>query len=248
MRVGLVQMDIVWEEVDENCANLKALVNASERADLYVLPELWPVGFTMNDRAWEAEPRAIAAMITLAKSKSAWVLGGVPAHNQPRQQNCAVLISPKGKETARYAKRKLFAYAGEDRYYTAGEQMVTAKVGQFPITPMICYDLRFPELAREVATATGALIYIASWPQTRRTHWQQLLIARAIENQAYAIGVNRIGSDENGLRYQGDSMVVAPSGEVVLDAGSDEGVHLCDIDYESVTQLRSRLPFLRDMS
>lgn len=247
MKVALVQFDIVWEDAEANARTLAQMTASLGSVDLIVLPELWPVGFTMNDRAWESEAIALDAMRETAQRCQAWILGGVPQRRLNQQANCAVVMNRQGLEVGRYAKMKLFAFAGEDRHYAAGSKATVIDINGFPVAPFVCYDLRFPELVRPVSKQLAAIVYIASWPRTRRHHWRQLLIARAIENQAYCIGVNRIGSDENGLTYQGDSMVVNPMGDVILDVGSRAGCFTADLELNQVHALRDRLPFLRDM-
>ncbi|MCB1044962.1 MAG: hypothetical protein KDC35_18620 [Acidobacteria bacterium] len=248
MKIGIVQMDVVWQDPEANAARLLELVSAAEPAQMLILPELWPVGFTMDKDAHKAHDFSLAVMKSLAREHNCWVLGGIPAPFEPLQQNCAIWIDPNGQEHARYAKRKLFGYGGETGSYSPGDASIVIRAEQLAFAPLICYELRFPELARSVARNIQLLIYIASWPKTRRSHWRQLLIARAIENQLFCIGVNRIGTDGRGLEYAGDSLVVDPSGTILLDPLAQEGIFVCDIDPEQVIQYRASLPFLDDMT
>lgn len=247
MKVGLVQHDIVWEDRGANLARVEPLVEkaVADGAELVVLPELFAVGFTMvTERVAEPEGGPTSAWLAdMASRHGAWVGGSIP-EGRPKPGNVFVLASPSGAQH-RYAKRHPFAYAGEHEHYAAGEERVTVDVGGLRVSPLVCYDLRFADASWPLAPQTDAYVYIASWPAPRRHHWRSLLVARAIENQAYVVGVNRVGSG-GGLDYAGDSMVVDPMGEVVVDAGSEESVHVIDVDPAHVAQVRNDLPFLED--
>ena len=248
MRVGLVQHDIVWERRDETLAHVEPLVDkaVADGAELVVLPEMFAVGFTMStDAVAEDEGGPTSQWLSAQAARTgAWVGGSVP-EGRPRPRNTFVLAAPDGTTQHRYAKRHPFAYGGETEHYDAGDERVTVDVGALRVSPLICYDLRFADASWPLAPVTDAYLYVASWPAPRRSHWRSLLVARAIENQAYVVGVNRVG-DGGGLAYAGDSLVVDPMGEVLVDAGRDEGVHVVDIDPARVAQVRADLPFLQD--
>jgi len=140
-----------------------------------------------------------------------------------------------------------FKYAGEHKKYEQGNIRRRWNLGPFTLSPFICYDLRFPELPRECMPDANLLCYVACWPKARVHHWRQLLIARAIENQCYVVGVNRVGRDGAGLDYSGSSLVVDPLGAIVLDAGDQEGLYHAEIDANLATETRERFPFLRDL-
>jgi predicted amidohydrolase len=248
MRVALLQMDLAWEDVLENHRRAARLLEqaAAGGAQLALLPEMFSTGFSMDSRRIAQPPggpsesflREQAARLGL------WILAGVPESGKPSPRNMALLVSPDGS-VVRYAKIHPFSYAGEDRVYTAGDRVVTAEIDGVRVTPFVCYDLRFPEPFRTAAADTDLFTVVANWPDQRREHWRALLRARAIENQAYVVGVNRAG-DGNGLHYAGDSAAIAPLGETIVEADDREQVLFCDVDPEVVKKLRSRFPALSD--
>ena len=234
MRIALVETDTVWEDP---AANRRRIRESLPSADVVVLPELCFTGFTMSP-----EPDAGAApfLQRLAKEKGTAIVAGYVGEG-PR--NFAVAVSSEGTVLARYAKLHPFAFAGEHRHYRAGEALPVFGLGSFRAAMLICYDLRFPEAFREAALRGAAQLFfvLANWPARRVGHWTSLLRARAIENQAYVIGVNRVGEDPN-ERYVSSSRAVDPSGEVLL-----EGPGVVEIDVKHVEQLRADYPFLADV-
>ena len=158
-----------------------------------------------------------------------------------------MVIDPQGETIANYCKLHPFSQGKEDQYYEPGNEIVTFSWQGFTVAPFVCYDLRFPEIFR-TAVRRGANLFcvIANWPEARIQHWVTLLQARAIENQAYVVGVNRVGNDPT-LRYPGRSLVVDPMGEIIADAGDREGVTFADVQIDRVTTTREKLPFLKDM-
>jgi predicted amidohydrolase len=249
MRIGIVQHDIVWESRDETLARVEPLVDkaVADGAQLVVLPEMFAVGFTMSTDV-VAEPAGggdtAAWLSAQAARHGVWAGGSIP-EGAPRPRNTFVLAAPDGSTQHRYAKRHPFAYGGETEHYDAGDERVTVDVDGLRVSPLICYDLRFADASWSLAPGTDVYVYVASWPSPRRHHWRSLLVARAIENQAYVVGVNRVGRG-GGLDYAGDSMVIDPMGEVLCDAGAEEGVHVVDVDPGVVADVRARLPFLQD--
>ena len=245
-RIALVQMDVLWENAAGNAAKVKDMLASQDRKlDLIILPELWSCGFTMNHDAHETFDIGFQAMKEISDHYNCPVLGGLPHAIEGGQQNRCYLVD--GDESRHYAKVKVFKFAGEHHKYQAGSEVKRWEVAGFKLTPLICYDLRFPELVRPMMPDTQMVSYIASWPKPRVHHWRQLLAARSIENLCYVIGVNRVGVDGAGLEYNGQSMVLAPGGDVVLDAGDAEGVFECDVDPQMVKDIRHRFRFLDDM-
>jgi len=248
MRVALIQMDLAWEDVAENHRRAaRLLANAKEGdAVLAVLPEMFSTGFSMDaDRI--AQPPGGPSETFLrgeAGRLGLWILASVPERGEPSPRNMAMLVAPDGT-VVRYAKIHPFSYAGEHRVYTAGDRVVTAEIEGVRLTPLVCYDLRFPEPFRTAAAETDLFVVVANWPDQRREHWRTLLRARAIENQAYVVGVNRAGEGD-GLRYAGDSAAIAPLGETLAEADDREQVLFADIDPEVVRRLRVRFPALDD--
>jgi predicted amidohydrolase len=248
MRVALLQLDLAWEDVAENHRRAARLLARAKEggATLAVLPEMFSTGFSM-DAGRIAQPAGGPSESFLreqARALGLWILASVPEQGEPAPRNMAMLVSPEGT-VVRYAKIHPFSFAGEDRVYSAGDRVVTAEVDGVRVTPLVCYDLRFPEPFRAAADDTDLFVVVANWPDQRREHWRTLLRARAIENQAYVVGVNRAG-EGNGLRYSGDSAAVAPLGETLAEAGPGEQVLFADVDPAVVAKLRARFPALQD--
>jgi len=248
VRVALLQMDLAWEDVLENHRRAARLLEqaAAGGARLALLPEMFSTGFSMDSRRIAQPPGGPSESFLRegAARLGLWILASVPEAGEPSPRNMALAVSPDGS-VVRYAKIHPFSYAGEDRVYTAGDRVVTAEIDGVRVTPFVCYDLRFPEPFRTAAADTDLFAVVANWPDQRREHWRALLRARAIENQAYVIGVNRAG-DGNGLHYAGDSAAIAPLGETIVEADEREQVLFCDVDPEVVKKLRTRFPALSD--
>jgi len=245
--VALVQYDIAWEDPQANIDRIKALFDAysGKPFDILILPETWPTGFSMNHHGPRVFQEGLTFMEELAKAYHCTVIGGLPTPVDQTQENRCYAISETWRD--HYVKNRGFKFAGEHKAYRAGTESRTWQIADLRISPLICYDLRFPELARKVARESDALVYIANWPSAREHHWRSLLVARAIENQCYVMAVNRIGTDGNGLRYPGASMVVNPLGEILFDAGNRSGIFTLEILPETVKSVREKLPFLADM-
>lgn len=251
MKVIGCQLDIVWENKKANYAKVRSLLEAAppERGALLLLPEMFATGFSMNVQAiQEGIPSETEAFLaTLAREHGVYVMGGVVSPGaQDRGRNESVVFNPQGRLLARYCKQHPFSLGGESQHYEAGKGGATFDWQGFTTAPFICYDLRFPEIFR-TAIRSGAqlLAVIANWPSKRAQHWVTLLQARAIENQAYVIGVNRCGHDPK-LHYPGRSLVVDPLGEIIADAGEHESLMCADLDLEKVVQWRKDFPALRD--
>ena len=246
MKVGLIQFDILWENVQGNVERVSQMLEeaATQGVDMLVLPELWACGFTMNQEAHKTFQTGFDAMKAMAAQYNCTVVGGLPHKTETGQENRCYLVD--GERQLHYAKIKAFKFAGEHLKYEQGTACLRIDVGGFQMSPFVCYDLRFPELARSMVPQTNLFIYVANWPTPRVHHWRQLLIARAIENQAYVIGVNRLGSG-GGMDFSGSSMVVDPLGQIVLDAGDAAGVYFADLDPSHVAGVRATFKFLDDM-
>ncbi len=251
MRATIVQLDIVWEDPAANFARVRALLaaNPPPPGGLVVLPETFATGFTMDSaRAVEGAGEEQQAFVAgIAREHGCVALGGVVTRCAGiHPANAAVAFGPDGKRLAWFAKIHGFSPAGEHGAYTAGTQTTTFPYGPFVASPFICYDLRFPEVFR-MASASGADLFIvpANWPVRRERHWLALLTARAIENQAYVVAVNRVGRDPNSV-YGGRSVVIDPMGVVVADAGEQERVIHAELDEALVRDWRRDFPALRD--
>jgi omega-amidase len=252
MKIIGCQLDIKWEEKEANHEHVRELLQqASPASDsLIVLPEMFATGFSMNvGKIAEEEDRPTQDFLSkIAAEHQSFVLGGVVIRSKDgRGLNQAVVYTPSGGELARYSKLHPFSYAGETEHYAPGTGIETFACNSFVVAPFICYDLRFPEAFR-AATRRGAqiLAVIANWPAAREDHWLSLLKARAIENQAYVIGINRSGCDPN-HSYSGRSQAINPRGEILSDAGSSQGWIQADLDLQELLSYRREFPALEDM-
>jgi predicted amidohydrolase len=252
MKVYCCQLDIAWENKAENFKRVTTLLRKQRlwRGSLLILPEMFATGFSMNAKA--IAESAVGAtdrfLRALAREHGVFVIGGlVRSASDGRFFNAAVCLAPDGRRVASYAKLHLFSPGGESRHYAPGLAITLFQWAKYKVAVSICYDLRFPELYRmAVQQAANVLVVIANWPAPRHFHWQALLRARAIENQAYVVGVNRCGADAQ-LAYQGGSMVVGPGGETVAEAGKKETVLAANLDLAGLNRLRADFPALRDI-
>lgn len=251
MTVTGVQTDIAWENRVENFSRIEDLLGdgpTPEPESLLVFPELSTSGFTMNTAAvTEARGGESETFFSeLARRHQTHVIAGVASQNENPKlgANEAVCFGPDGREIARYRKRNPFPLAQEGDHYPAGNRAVVFEINGWKVASLICYDLRFPEPFREAATLGAELfIVIANWPVVRVDHWTTLLRARAIENLAYVVGVNRAGSDPH-LSYPGASLVVGPKGEILAEAGAEPGLIRAELDHDALRQWRRDFPAL----
>ena len=250
MNVYVVQFDVAWEDKTANFARVRQLLDAAAPASgsLIVLPEMFSTGFSLTVAATRQgePPEGELFLAALARDFGSAVVGGVVSSSSGRPRNESVAFAPDGRLLARYAKIHPFGAADEGAHYAAGDEVVTFEWGGFTVAPFICYDLRFPEVFRAAADC-GATLFtvIAQWPARRVAHWQTLLPARAIENQAFVVGANRCGRDPQHA-YSGRSCVVDPHGVVIADAGEFEGVLSTIVEPSVVARWREDFPALRD--
>ncbi|TQN40681.1 putative amidohydrolase [Blastococcus colisei] len=250
MRIAAVQHDIVWEDREANFARLAPQVARAvgAGAELVLLTETFSTGFTMTPGIGEPEDGPSAQFLAgQAAEHGVWVGGTCPeiAAGEQLPYNSFVLAGPDGV-AHRYRKLHPFTHAGEHERFRAGEKPVTVEIGGVRITPFICYDLRFADVFWKAAPETDVYLVPANWPSPRRLHWQTLLQARAIENQAYVVGCNRVGTAGDGTEHVGDSRIVSPMGELLATAAGVETIVLADVDAAEVTATRDRLRFLPD--
>lgn len=255
LRVAAVQHDIVWNHPEANFERLAPRIAgaAASGAGLIVLTETFPTGFGFDDPQLRVEPEGGPSSQFLAdraREHGVWVGGScaevradAPGDDR-RPSNCFVLAGPDGTQH-RYRKIHPFSYAGEERFVRAGTDLVTVDVEGFRVSMFVCYDLRFADEFWRLALDTDLYLVPANWPAARREHWMALLRARAIENQAYVVGVNRVG-EGGGLSYSGDSRIVDPQGELLATASRTESVLLADLSTEHVVDTRERFRFLPD--
>ena len=254
MRFAAVQHDIAWMDPAPNWERIgNLLADARLPAGSFaLLPELCDVGFTMET---ERLPRydSLGSARTVARANELWLQAGYAdvGMNAGRPTNRATVIAPDGGTAGHYDKIHLFSPSREDRQYAAGRSITVVDVpsaeGTWKVCPLICYDLRFPEVFRLAALAGAEVFTVgANWPAPRALHRRALAVARAIENQAYVVACNRIGRDPH-VEYAGDSFIVAPSGEVIAEAGEAERVLSAELDRAELLRWRERFPALRDL-
>ena len=252
MRIVGLQLDSVWENKAANHDKVLELLDSARppAGALVVLPEMFATGFSMNVAAIHDQSRETQNFLSrTAAEREIYMMGGVVMKDGAtgRGRNESVVYSPEGEEIARYCKLQPFTLGGESEHYVAGERTVLFECQGFRAAPFICYDLRFPELFRRAA-AQGAnlIVVIASWPAMRDDHWVTLLKARAIENQAYVVGVNRCGRDPKHY-HSGRSVIYDPQGRVLADAGSEEGWIEAQLELQPLLDWRRSFPALDDM-
>jgi len=253
MKIVGLQIDISWENKPANFEKVRRALSQStlEKDSLVVLPELFATGFSMNVatvvEAYGGETEQFLSK--LAKEFGIYLIGGAAMQRgQGRPQNKALAFGPAGQLLGFYTKMRPFSPGGENNHYAAGDQPMAFRWGQCTVAPFICYDLRFPELFRQVASThrPELFVVIANWPEKRSLHWVRLLQARAIENQAYVVGVNRVGTDPFYV-YNGRSLIVDYNGEIIADAGQGEGCVQASLALDDLLKYRQGLPFLQDL-
>jgi len=253
MEVLGLQYDLAWEDKAANFKTVRRMLAEAgpEKDSLVALPEMFATGFSMNVDAMaeQAGGETEQFLSETAREFGIYMVAGAAVRGRDgRARNKALVFSPAGELLAFYAKMQPFVPGGEAEHYVAGEQTVTFRWGDIAVSPFVCYDLRFPEIFREAAAAhrPELFIVIASWPEKRIHHWSALLKARAIENQAYVIGVNRIGKDPF-YTYTGQSQIVDPQGEIIASAGDKAVCIRGNLDLPNLRKYREGLPFLEDM-
>ncbi|MEM7102050.1 MAG: amidohydrolase [Bacteroidota bacterium] len=248
LRVTTVQADLVWED---KVANLKRfdekLEGLAGNTDLIILPEMFTTGFTMRTHslAESMDGPSLTWLKEKAKSLNAAIMGSLIIGENNDFYNRLIYVTPSG-DIQQYDKRHLFTMGDEHDHFTPGEEKLIIELHGWRICPLICYDLRFPVWARNVEDY-DLLIYTANWPEPRNYAWKSLLLARAIENQCYTVGVNRVGKDGKGLNYSGDTCVIGPMGDkpIYIDS-NEEAVRTTSISKVVLHEVRSKLPFLAD--
>ena len=248
MNVTILQISLVWEDAIANRNRIADYLaqHLTQPTDLIVLPEMFNTGFTMNVAACAEtmEGASIVWLRALAQQYDAAVVGSLIIAENGKYYNRLIFMLPNGTHY-QYDKRHLFGLAGETVHFTAGTQPLLVSWREWRIMPLVCYDLRFPTWSRNT-TDYDLLLYIANWPARRAAHWQTLLRARAIENQAYTLGVNVVGTDGNGLYYAGDSAVITPLGDTVMQISNGTSLYQTTLSRNLLTETRQQLPFLQD--
>ncbi len=271
LTITTIQTNLAWENKAANLQVLERKMNElDQKTEIIVLPEMFSTGFSMNPKilAEAMDGETIEWMKTIASKNKIILTGSLIIREDDQYFNRLVWMLPNG-QFGYYDKRHLFAYGEEDKHYTAGNKRLIASVKGWKINLQVCYDLRFPVWARNRLLQTGQvadeshitaetqaesgikpeydiLIYVANWPERRSHAWKTLLCARAIENQSYVIGVNRVGRDGNNINYSGNSLVIDPLGEVLYHMPDEEDIFTITLQKEDLQEVRSKFPFWKD--
>lgn len=249
MKIALVQYCPEWEDKETNKKKILSLVQDINGIELFIFPEMTLTGFTMRSKEMSEtiQGESFRFFCSIAKEKTTNIFAGIIERRNNRIYNTLIHIKPNGNLSKLYRKVHPFSYSGENEHYNAGTKPAYTKIRNWRIGLTICYDLRFPELYRKYGKKKAHLIVnIANWPDTRIEHWRTLLKARAIENQCYVAGVNRIGKDPK-LNYVGFSSVFDPMGKEIVAVESYEKVIVVDLNKNYVNEVREKFPFLDDI-
>ena len=248
LRILIIQSEISWKDTAGNLQKVSSLVQKSEQSvDLILLPEMFTTGFisTPSDVPEGMQEKVLEWLRQTAKSRNCCIAGSMIVSEGNTYYNQLVCAHPSS-ETDTYNKRHLFRMAGEEEKYSRGLQRTISRIKGWRICWQICYDLRFPVWCRNQGDY-DVLVVVANWPANRGNVWNTLLHARAIENQCYVLGVNRIGKDGNHIFYQGDSLVIDPKGNRVNDPNKEEEKLIyAELSYSSLLDFRSKFPVMRD--
>jgi omega-amidase len=249
LTITTIQTNLQWENKTANLQLLKEKINSiNEKTEIIVLPEMFTTGFTMQPQmfAETMDGETIEWMREIATINKVIITGSIIIKENDAYYNRLIWMLPNG-ELGYYDKRHLFAYGEEDKHYTPGKKRLIASVKGWKINLQVCYDLRFPVWARQQSEAEyDVLIYVANWPERRIRAWKTLLCARAIENQCYVVGVNRIGNDGNNIYHSGDSLIIDPLGEVLYHMTDVEDIFTITLEKEKLNEIRTRFPFGKD--
>lgn len=253
MKVYGIQFNSAWENKDENFKTINLMLNSMviKKDSLLVLPEMFATGFSYNiEITTNNEPRKTESFLSqLARDNHSWVLAGMvyPTEKKNKGINSSVIFNPDGEKIGSCSKLKTISVLGENRVHINGDKIEIYSIQSFRLTPFICYDLRFPEFFRSsFSRGTNLFVVIACWPKIRMKHWINLIQARAIENQSYVIGVNRVGSDHE-LDYCGHSLIVDPIGNILVEGGSKNEIIEADLDKKIIDAWRHEFPFYKEI-
>lgn len=247
----IIQTRLHWEDRDANLSMLQGkIMGIRERTEIVVLPEMFSTGFSMQPRklAEKMDGETVQWMKRIAAAKKVVLTGSVIIEENGHYYNRLLWVLPDG-QLGYYDKRHRFAFAGEDKEYTPGNKRLIAQVKGWKINLQVCYDLRFPVWARQQVNDVpeyDVLLYVANWPERRSHAWKSLLTARAIENQCYVVGVNRVGIDGNGINHSGDSMVLDALGTILYHKQDEEDIYTLVLERSGLTEVREKFPFWKD--
>lgn len=247
MKLALAQLDVTWENKPKNKQVALTFIEEAvkQKVDMILFPEMTLTGFSMNTEVIGEINNETLEFFKKLSSKFNIFIGFGYVEGIKNSKNKYSIVSPKGEELVEYTKIHLFSFGTETEFYQSGNKIKSFEALDFNIVPFICYDLRFPEIF-QIASKTASLITVgANWPIERREHWISLLKARAIENQCYIAGINRVG-DGHGLHYSGDSMIVDPLGNIISSLYMEEGLIVANIYKENVTEIRNSFRLKED--
>jgi predicted amidohydrolase len=256
LTVSTIQTKLYWEDKAANLEMLEGKISSLKgNTELVLLPEMFSTGFSMNTRslAETMEGFSIEWMKRISKENKIILSGSVIIRENEKYYNRLIWMLPDGS-FGTYDKRHLFAYSGEHDHYTPGNKRLITSVKGWKINVQVCYDLRFPVWSRQSPVTDkdagsaefDLLIYVANWPEKRNHAWKTLLCARAIENQCYVVGVNRVGTDGNDINYSGNSLIIDPLGSVLYHMADEEDIFTITLEKDKLEEVRTRFPFLKD--
>lgn len=249
LKITTFQGYLFWENIDKNLQNIGLRLSGGirEKTDLIILPEMFNTGFSMNaaQLAESMGGKTMDWMHQTAIKHNCEITGSLIIKETGKYYNRLIWMRPDGTYQ-HYDKKHLFTLAKEDEVYTPGNKRIMVELKGWKICPAICYDLRFPVWLRNTDELYDLLVIVANWPEKRAAHWRALLAARAIENQAYVIGLNRVGHDGNEVYHSGDSSCIDPNGNTVYYKRDEEDVYTFSIIGDEVNKTRTALPFLND--
>ena len=251
MKIALSMMNQAWEDKEANIKICNELMESSSRygAEILIFPEMTLTGFTMSTQSVGEElnnSKSVKVFAEMAAKNRVGIVAGLVLKEDEKYYNCAVAFDEKGEEIARYAKIYPFSFSGEDRYVLGGDELVVFESNGLRFGLTICFDLRFPVLWYVLASKCDCIVNIASWPANRVDHWRTLLQARAIENQIYVIGVNRVGVDGNNLEYEESSYAFAPDGTPIAPVITDKGFNVIEISKSVIKNCQELFPIRKD--
>lgn len=252
LTITTIQSNLLWEEKSANLSMLeKKIEGMEEKTEIVVLPEMFSTGFSMQPQlfAETMEGETMQWLKRVSRENGVIITGSIIIEEAGNYFNRLIWMLPNG-QYGHYDKRHLFAFGNEDKHYSSGNKRLIASTKGWKINLQVCYDLRFPVWARQQVKDDGpeydVLIYVANWPERRSHAWKTLLCARAIENQCYVIGVNRVGSDGNNIYHSGNSLVIDPLGQVLYHMADDEDVFTITLQKENLEEVREKFPFWKD--
>lgn len=260
LTITTIQSNLLWEEKSANLDMLEQKISdITEKTEIVILPEMFSTGFSMQPErlAETMEGETMQWMKRVSRENGIIITGSIIIEEGDSYFNRLIWMLPNG-QYGQYDKRHLFAYAEEDKHYSPGSKRLIASVKGWKINLQVCYDLRFPVWARQApsqpppkgeeysAPEYDVLIYVANWPERRNHAWKTLLCARAIENQCYVVGVNRVGNDGKNIYHSGNSLVIDPLGQVLYHMADDEDVNTITLQKELLEEVRTKFPFWKD--